>query len=70
VEVTSPLTVSVAVHPRVDRRVAKKIQDVLVNLHRSEEGRRILKGLEHRRFVVAEDRDYDQARRYLQRLRP
>jgi ABC-type phosphate/phosphonate transport system substrate-binding protein len=66
--IASPLTVTIAVHPRVDARIAQHVRTLLATLGESEKGQEIMKALQHPRFLGVTDRDYDAARKIVKAL--
>ncbi|MBI5379823.1 MAG: phosphate/phosphite/phosphonate ABC transporter substrate-binding protein [Nitrospirae bacterium] len=68
VQVSSTLAVTIAVHPRVDPKMAQQVKTLLVTLHESEKGRSALDALRHPRFLGVTDRDYEAARKIVRTL--
>ncbi len=66
--IASPLTVTIAAHPRVDARTAQQVRALLTTLEESEKGQQVLKALQHPRFLGVTDRDYEAARKIVRTL--
>lgn len=56
------------VHQRVDPAQGERWRDYLTGLSNSESGREVLKSINVRAFVTAQDQDYDPVRRFVQQL--
>ena len=54
-----------AVHPRVDTKVASRIQQVLLDYHLTPEGQEELKSLGFNKLVKANDKDWDDVRKLM-----
>ncbi|MCK5707357.1 MAG: phosphate/phosphite/phosphonate ABC transporter substrate-binding protein [Candidatus Aureabacteria bacterium] len=52
----------VVVHPDIDPVLKKKIKDILLNMHKDEFGKKILKKVFIDEFIVPDDKDYDSVR--------
>lgn len=59
---------SVMVRDDLPEELAAGITDLLLGLNSTEQGKKILSGLEISRFIPATDADYDQVRRYVERF--
>lgn len=59
----------VVVHPNLDPQLKKRLQEMLLSMHRDPEGREILAALRIDRFVLPDDAAYDPVREMRQRIR-
>ncbi|MEM7564540.1 MAG: phosphate/phosphite/phosphonate ABC transporter substrate-binding protein [Pseudomonadota bacterium] len=53
---------AIAVHPRVDKPLAERLQAALVGLDKNEAGIKLLQSIKIKGFEMAEDRDWDDVR--------
>lgn len=53
---------AIAAHPRLDHIVADKVQNVLIDLHQTSEGKQLLASLNFNAFESAENSDWDDVR--------
>lgn len=65
---------SLVVLPVVPKAIVQQVHDLLVNLHKHEPGREILRPMELSRFETAENQSYDVVRQFIdnftQKVRP
>lgn len=65
---------SLVVLPNIPDKIVQQVHDLLVNLHKDERGREILKPMELSRFESAENQSYDVVRQFIdqfsQQVRP
>lgn len=58
----------IVVHPDIDSTLKAKIRGILLNMHKDEEGRKILAEIHIDRFIVPNDSDYDSVREMMRWL--
>lgn len=73
-ETDSLINNSLVVLPEVPKSIVQQVHDLLVNLHKHEPGREILRPMELSRFETAENQSYDVVRQFIdnftQKVRP
>jgi phosphonate transport system substrate-binding protein len=67
-ETESLVNNSVMLRDDVPVDVGKQVQKLLINLHETEQGKKILSGMETSVFLMASDKDYDIVRTYIDRF--
>ena len=56
---------SVMAHKRIPKKLVKQIQNLLVNMHNSEEGRKILKNVYLSKFEIANEKTYKPVKTFI-----
>jgi len=59
---------SVMVRNDIPIAIKKQVQDYLIDLDKTEEGKKMLQKIETARFIAATDKDYDVAKTYIERF--
>ena len=58
----------VFISPNISNNVSDKIKETLLTLHKTNDGRKILKNLQHKKFIEAKDADYNITREMCKKL--
>jgi phosphonate transport system substrate-binding protein len=67
-ETESLINNSVMVRNNIPVEITQQVKLYLTELHKTEQGKKILAGMETARFIAASDKDYDVVRRYIERF--